>query len=158
MVFGENDLRFMNSAFREAEYAMEKDEIPVGAVIVKDGIIIAKGYNQVEMLIDPTAHAEIIAITAACNNLNSKNLSGCDLYVTLEPCAMCAGAIINSKISRVFFGAQEPKTGACTSLYSLLSDGKNIHKAQVYHGLMEDRVVALMKHFFFNKRANGTIN
>ena len=111
--------RFMLQALLEAEKALRLNEVPVGAVIVHDGLIIGRGYNQVETLNDPTAHAEIIAITSACATLENKYLTGCTLYVTLEPCSMCAGALIWSKMDRLVFGATDEKAGACGSILNI---------------------------------------
>ena len=143
---------FMVQAFKLAEMAYEKDEVPVGAVIVKDGRIIGKGYNQTEMLKDATAHAEMLAISSACATLNNKYLNGCTLYVTLEPCPMCAGAIIWSKIDRVVFAAMDVKKGACGSRLDLLKDKSMNHQPEVIQGIMELDSTYLLKKFFEEKR------
>jgi tRNA(adenine34) deaminase len=148
-----NHRRFMAFAFKEAEAAFEKSEIPVGAVIVKDGAIIAKAHNQVEMLQDPTAHAEIIAIGAAANHLGSWRLKGCTLYVTLEPCPMCAGAIVLSRMDRVVFGSYDPKMGACSTLYNVVQDERLNHRAEVIAGVMDDESRSLLREFFAGKRS-----
>lgn len=140
--------KFMDIAFREAEKAFKIGEIPVGAVIVKDGIIIGKGYNQVETLKDPTAHAEIIAITAAANHLESKWLDGCTLYVTLEPCIMCAGAIVLARIPTLVFGTFDPKAGACGTLYNIVQDKKLNHRVHVISGVNDLKCKAILKDFF----------
>jgi len=140
--------KFMDIAFREAEKAFKIGEIPVGAVIVKDGIIIGKGYNQVETLKDPTAHAEIIAITAAANHLESKWLEGCTLYVTLEPCTMCAGAIVLARIPTLVFGTFDPKAGACGTLYNIVQDKKLNHRVHVISGVNDLKCKAILKDFF----------
>ena len=140
--------RWMESALREAERAYEDDEVPVGAVIVKEGRIVGKGYNQNERLKDPTAHAEIIAITAAANALGDKRLDGCTLYVTLEPCPMCAGAIVLARIPTLVFGAYDPKAGACSTLYNIVEDSRLNHTVHVIPGVLDDRSSALLKAFF----------
>ncbi len=142
----------MFAALNEAEQAFEEGEIPIGAVVVRDNVIIGRGYNQVERMKDPTAHAEIIAITAAANHLGSKQLKECDLYVTAEPCVMCSGAILLSKIRNVYFGTFEPKFGACGSLYDLLNDNKYNHKPNVFSGIYENEAKAMLKNFFEKKR------
>lgn len=143
---------FMMQAFKLAEKALEKDEVPVGAVIVKNGRIIGRGYNQTEMLNDPTAHAEMLAISSACSTVNNKYLKGCTLYVTLEPCPMCAGAIIWSKIDRVVFAAMDSRRGACGSRLDLLKDKSMNHHPEVIHGIMELDSSYLLKMFFKEKR------
>ena len=140
--------KFMDIAFREAEKAFKIGEIPVGAIIVKDGVIIGKGYNQVETLKDPTAHAEIIAITAAANHLESKWLEGCTLYVTLEPCIMCAGAIVLARIPILVFGTFDPKAGACGTLYNIVQDKKLNHRVHVISGVNDLKCKAILKDFF----------
>ena len=148
-----NHRRFMAIAFKEAEAAFEKSEIPVGAVIVKDGAIIAKAHNQVEMLQDPTAHAEIIAIGAAANHLGSWRLKGCTLYVTLEPCPMCAGAIVLSRMDRIVFGSYDAKMGACSTLYNVVQDERLNHRVEVIAGVMDDESRSLLREFFARKRS-----
>jgi len=152
MTFSEHNKKFMSLALKEAEKAFFNNDVPIGAVIVYEKDIIAKAYNQVELLRDSTAHAEILAITSAENYLGNKNLSGCDLYVTIEPCVMCAGAIILSRISNVYFGAFEPKFGAAGSLFNILLSEKNNYKPNIYSGLLEDKAKSLMKEFFISKR------
>lgn len=145
--------RYMRYALREAQAAMESGEVPVGCVIVHQGELIAKGRNQRELLNDPTAHAEIIAITAAAAHLNSWRLEDCKLYVTLEPCPMCAGAIINSRIPEVYFGAHDPKAGCCGSLMNLLTDTRFNHRPQVTSGILADECGAILTGFFRAIRA-----
>lgn len=135
-----------------AEQALDEDEVPVGAIIVKDDEIIGKGYNQVQRLNDPTAHAEILAISAACANIGEKYLSGCTMYVTLEPCPMCAGALVWSKIDRLVYGAQDARTGACGSLFNLAANQKLNHQAEVIQGIMEKDSEHLLKSFFAKRR------
>jgi tRNA(adenine34) deaminase len=160
MIFPEYVYRFMFSALSEAERALEEKEIPVGAVIVHNNRIIGRGYNQVEKLKDPTAHAEMIALTAAANHLGNKFLTECDLYVTVEPCVMCTGAIILAKIKNVYFGAFEPKFGACGSMYNIIQNDKNNHKPNVFNGIYADESRALLDEFFKSVRIakDKTIN
>jgi tRNA(adenine34) deaminase len=143
----END-RYMGYAIREAQQAMERGEVPVGCVIVHEGTVIAKAYNQREMLQDPTAHAEILAITAAASHLGSWRLENTRLYVTLEPCPMCAGAIILARVAEVYFGAFDPKAGACGTLLNLLDDKRFNHQPVVHSGLMAEECGALLTGFF----------
>lgn len=140
--------QYMESAFHEAEKAYKIGEVPVGAIIVKNGLIIGKGYNQVECLKDPTAHAEIIAITAAANYLDSKWLEDCTLYVTLEPCSMCAGAIVLARIPTLVFGAFDPKAGACSTLYNIVQDKRLNHIVHVISGVSDTKCQAILKDFF----------
>ena len=140
--------RYMELAFKEAEKAFQKGEIPVGAIVVKDNLIIGKGYNQVESLKDPTAHAEILAITAAANYLESKWLQDCTLYVTLEPCPMCAGAIALARIPTLVFGTFDPKTGACSTLYNIVEDKRLNHKVHVISGVCDTKCQTILKDFF----------
>jgi tRNA(adenine34) deaminase len=144
----------MYSALQEAELALAIDEVPVGAVIVYENKIIGRGHNQTMQLNDATAHAEILAITAASNHLNSRILDKCDLYVTLEPCMMCAGAILNSRIKKVYFAAYEPKQGSAGSVYNLLEGNKYNHKIKVYAGIYSEESKNLMQSFFQKKRVN----
>jgi tRNA(adenine34) deaminase len=149
------DERWMESAIREAEQASRRKEVPIGAVIVHEGRIIGKGYNQIETLQDPTAHAEIIAITAAATSMGSRRLEGCTLYVTLEPCAMCAGAIVLARIPRVVFGTFDPKAGACGTLFNVVQDSRLNHRVELVSGVLEPRCSALLKDFFQLVRTNG---
>jgi tRNA(adenine34) deaminase len=139
---------FMRYALREAQRAWELGEVPVGCVITYQGEIIAKGHNERERLQDPTAHAEILAITAAANRLQSWRLEHTRLYVTLEPCPMCAGAIILARIPEVYFGAFDPKAGACGSLLNLLEDTRFNHQPKVVSGVRADECAALLTNFF----------
>jgi len=138
----------MNLALREASKAFEDDEVPVGAVVVHDGKIIGRGYNQIERLQDPTAHAEMIAITAAANHLQSRRLDGCTLYVTLEPCPMCAGAIVLARIPTLVFGAYDPKAGACGTLFSIPEDRRLNHNPHVIAGICDRESEELLRRFF----------
>ncbi len=149
------DERWMDLALREAEQAYKRKEVPVGAVIVHDGRIIGRGYNQIETLQDPTAHAEMIAITAAATNRESRRLEGCVLYVTLEPCAMCAGAVVLARIPRLVFGAFDPKAGACGTLYNLVQDARLNHRVELVAGVLEPRCGSILKEFFSTVRSNG---
>ncbi len=153
LMFNEDTYRFMYAALHEAEKAFEDDEVPVGAVVVYKNKIIGKGYNQVEKLKDATAHAEMIAITAASNNLGNWNLNECDIYVTLEPCIMCTGALLSSRIQNIYFAVYDPKFGACGSVYNLAEEGKTNHKIKTYSGLFEVESKQLLK-VFFNKLRN----
>lgn len=139
---------FMKQALKEAEKAYKKLEVPVGAVIVKDGKIIARGYNQKETKKDTTKHAEIIAIQKASKKLGSWRLIDCEMYVTLEPCSMCAGAIINSRLKRIYIGTKDEKTGAVGSVLNLLEDYKFNHKVEIESGIMQKECEKILKDFF----------
>ncbi|MEO9887320.1 MAG: tRNA adenosine(34) deaminase TadA [Balneola sp.] len=142
----------MAKALMLAEDAASKGEVPIGAIVVKDNIIIGKGFNQVEQLKDPTAHAEMIAISAACETLGNKYLSGCSLYVTLEPCSMCSGALVWSKLDKIIFGASDPKSGGCGSLFNVASNKNLNHQVEVIQGILETDCEYLLKDFFKSKR------
>lgn len=142
----------MSLALQQARLAMEKDDVPVGAVIVAGSRVISAGRNLREVKKSATAHAEIAAIEAACEILGTWRLTGCDLYVTLEPCIMCAGAIINARIRSLYFGAFDPKAGACGSVTDVFRLRQLNHQVTVYSGIMEDACSALLKVFFLNKR------
>ena len=153
MTTAKNDhIKWMKVAFKEAEKAFEKDEVPIGAVVVKSGQIIGRGYNQCESLIDPTAHAEIIAITSAANTIKDWRLKDCQLYVTKEPCPMCAGALVNARINMVIFGMYDEKEGCCGSLYQLCRDNRFKHQLTVKGGIMEDACTLMIQEFFIKKR------
>jgi tRNA(adenine34) deaminase len=143
---------FMRLALREAEMALAEDEVPVGAVVVHGGRVIAAAHNQREQLHDPTAHAEMIAITQAAGTLGSWRLEDTTLYVTLEPCAMCAGAIVLARVPRVVFGAADPKAGAVATLYHLLDDGRLNHRAEVLSGVLAEPCKDILTRFFAQKR------
>ena len=143
-----SDKKWMQVALQEARLALKKKEVPVGAVVVYQGKIIGRGHNQTESLKDPTAHAEILAIGAAANYLNSSRLSEAALYVTLEPCPMCAGAIILSRIKKLVFGAYDPKSGACSSLYNLVQDKRLNHQVEVKPEVLKDDCSTLLQTFF----------
>lgn len=142
----------MKYAFKEAEKAFEKNEVPIGCIITFQNTIIAKAHNQVETLKDPTAHAEIIAITSAAEYLQSKQLIGCSMYVTLEPCPMCAGAIVMAKIDNLYFGAYDNNFGACGSEFNITNNDKMNHKVNVYGGIMDKECAGILKSFFEVKR------
>lgn len=142
----------MDYALGLAREAAEMGEVPVGCVIVKDGNILASSKNEVEAKQDVRAHAEMLAIERACTALGNKYLMGCTLYVTLEPCPMCAGALVWSKIDRVVFGAMDPKAGACGTLFNVLSSPHLNHRVDVIHGIREAESEALLKEFFRAKR------
>jgi len=143
---------FMNIAFREAQKAYEIQEIPVGAVIIHEGRVIAKAHNQRELLRDPTAHAEMIAITQAASHLQSWRLENCAMYVTLEPCPMCAGAIVLARIPEIIFGAVDPKAGAGGSLMNILQDPRLNHRVEITSGIMKTECEAILKDFFAHLR------
>ena len=142
---------YMTEALFEARRALEEDEVPVGAVIVKDGKIIARGHNRRMQNCDPTAHAEIEAIREACRARGTWRLDGCTLYVTLEPCPMCAGAILNARIPTVVYGAREAKSGSCGSVIDLFFENYGF-QPRVYGGVMKDECAALLRDFFFRMR------
>jgi tRNA(adenine34) deaminase len=146
-------LHHMELALAEAQLAADADEIPVGCVIVslEDGVVAA-GHNQREQLQDPTAHAEMIAITQAAQSLRSWRLDHCVLYVTLEPCPMCAGAIVLARLPMVVYGATDPKAGACSTLYQIASDPRLNHRAQVVSGVLAQRCASVLSDFFTSKR------
>jgi len=147
--------RYMAMALAQAEEAMAIDEVPVGAVIVRDGVVLAAAHNGREQLRDPTAHAEMIAITQAAAAIESWRLGQCTLYVTLEPCPMCAGAILQARLSKVVYGADDPKAGAVNSLFQLLDDPRLNHRVDVESGVMAERCGQLLTDFFTQKRLLG---
>jgi len=151
-----NDEAMMREAIKQAKIASENDEVPVGAIIVHENQIIARSHNQVEMLKDPTAHAEMIAITQATNHLSHKWLHDCCLYVTVEPCSMCAGALVLARISRICFGAGDPKTGACGSVMNITQNEGLNHQVEVLGGVLDAECGELMTQFFQKKRAETT--
>jgi tRNA(adenine34) deaminase len=149
-------IEHMEMALSEAELAAREDEVPIGAVIVsfKRGVI-GRAHNQREQLVDPTAHAEMIAITQAAQALRSWRLEDCILYVTLEPCPMCAGAIVQARMPILVYGAADPKAGACDSLYQITTDSRLNHRAQVIGGVLADRCAGVLSDFFVKKRYEG---
>lgn len=142
------DRKYMNAALNEARKALEKEEVPIGAVVVHGDEVIGRGYNLRETDQDPVAHAEIIALREASQNLSSWRLSECTLYVTIEPCPMCAGAILQARIQRLVYGAEDPKAGAVNSLYRLLDDERLNHRVEVEQGVMAEEGSRLLKDFF----------
>jgi tRNA(adenine34) deaminase len=142
------DEKWMRVALQEARLALKKKEVPVGAVVVYQDKIIGRGHNQTETLNDPTAHAEILAVGAAANYLNSRRLSEAVLYVTLEPCAMCAGAIVLARMKKLVFGAFDPKAGACSSLYNLVQDKRLNHQVEVVPEVLKEDCSSLLQAFF----------
>ena len=149
------ELKFMRAAINQAKLAAKKDEVPVGAVIAIDGKIVARAHNLMEKTQLATAHAEVLAINKACKKLKSWRLIGAEIYVTVEPCAMCAGAIANARIDKVFFGAYEPKSGCAASKYPVLTDSGLNHNAEVVGGVLGEECAALIKNYFIKKRAEG---
>ena len=143
---------YMGEALKEARKAYDKDETPVGAVIVKDGKVIARGHNEKELKQDPTFHAEIAAIKKACKKLNSWRLNDCDMYVTLEPCPMCAGALIQARLRKLYIGTSDPKAGAAGSVIDVLAVDKFNHMVEVEYGILEDECSEILKDFFRNLR------
>jgi len=141
----------MNLALAEARQAAEENEIPVGAVVVRDGALLGRGHNRTRALSDPTAHAEILAITAACQAVGEEHL-GADIYVTLEPCPMCAGAIILARFSRLYFGAWDAKAGACGSVIDVVREPSFNHTVEVYAGLLSEEAERLLQEFFTKLR------
>lgn len=144
--------KFMKEALKEAKKAYDLDEVPVGAVVVKDGEIIGRGYNLRETEKDPTLHAEIVAIRQAADKIKSWRLTGCEIYVTIEPCPMCAGAIIQARIDRLIFGAQDIKAGCAGSLYNLLQDVRFNHRVEIIEGILEEECRSIIQSFFRSKR------
>lgn len=152
MLFTEDTYRFMYAALQEAEKAFEEDEVPVGAVVVHNNRIIGRGYNQIEKLKDATAHAEMIAITSASNNLQNWRLNECSIYVTLEPCIMCTGALLASRIKQLYYGASDIKFGACGSIHNLAENSKTNHTIEVFSGILAKESEQLLKSFFDKQR------
>lgn len=155
MLFTEDTYRFMYAALQEAEKAFEEDEVPVGAVVVHNNRIIGRGYNQIEKLKDATAHAEMIAITSASNNLQNWRLNECSIYVTLEPCIMCTGALLASRIKQLYYGASDIKFGACGSIHNLAENSKTNHTIEVFSGILAKESEQLLKSFFDKQRKSS---
>ena len=147
-----SDLEAMQAAMAEARKAAEAGEVPIGAVVVREGEIIARGQNRVLWDYDPTAHAEIVALRTAAAVLGNYRLNGCTLYVTLEPCAMCAGAMIHARLDRLVFAAADPKAGACGSVLSVLNHPQLNHQIQMEQGIMADESADLLRSFFRDRR------
>ena len=148
----ENQVTFMRLALREAERARREREVPVGAIVVRDGRVIARAHNRPLQLKDPTAHAEVLALRRAARKVGNYRLSGCTLYVTIEPCAMCAGAMVQARLKRVVFGASDPKAGAGGSVLSVLNHPRLNHRVEVTEGVLGEDCAAILKEFFGNKR------
>ena len=146
---------WMSYAFKEAEKAYDQNEVPVGAIVVFENRIIGRGYNQIEMLQDATAHAEMIALTSAAATVGSKWLNGTTLYVTLEPCTMCAGAIVLMRLQTVVFGTHDPKAGGCSSLYRIVQDERLNHRVELVTGILENKCSGILKDFFAKLRGKN---
>ena len=146
---------WMRLALEEAKLALAEDEVPVGAVVVRDGALLGRGHNRNRALADPTAHAEMLALTAACQAAQEARLDGADIYVTLEPCPMCAGALVWARIGRLYYGASDPRAGACGSLMDIVRDPRLGHRMEVYGGLGEKESRDLMTQFFKKLRETG---
>ena len=159
MAFGlhqdEIDRRFMKRALDEAAAALDSEDVPVGALVVYDGHIIGRGRNQREKLQDPTAHAEMLALTAAAEYIGCWRLEGCSMYVTLEPCAMCAGALVLGRIERLVYGASDAKAGACGSLFDIPCDQRLNHNIETVGGVLADPSAQLLRDFFRRRRELG---
>ncbi len=151
-----DDQRYMKMAIEQAGIAEENGDVPIGAVIVYKNQIIAKAYNQRQQLQDPTAHAEIIALTQAAAFMQSWRLNGCTIYVTLEPCPMCAGALVLSRMDRLVYGCDDPKTGACKSLYNIVQDERLNHRLKVTSGVLAEECSKLLQDFFQHRRIENT--
>jgi tRNA(adenine34) deaminase len=147
-----SDLEAMQAALDEARKAAEAGEVPIGAVVVHNGSIVARGQNCVLRKNDPTAHAEIVALRAASGALGNYRLNGCALYVTLEPCAMCAGAMIHARLDRLIYGAADPKAGACGSVLAVLNHPQLNHQMEVEQGILADEAGELLRNFFRERR------
>jgi len=154
---GAEDAHWMREALALAQQAWQRDEVPVGAVVVKDGSIVGRGFNQPISGCDPTAHAEIVALRDAADTLGNYRLPGCSLYVTIEPCAMCAGAIIHARIERLIYGTAEPKAGAAGSALDLFSNPNMNHRVIISPGVLADECRAVIQDFFQHKRQNKGI-
>jgi tRNA(adenine34) deaminase len=152
---GKDDERYMRAAINEAQIAEENGDVPIGAVIVHENRIIARAYNQREQLADPTAHAEIIALTQAAAAFENWRLHGCTIYVTLEPCPMCAGALVLARLDRLVFGCEDPKTGACGSLYNIVEDMRLNHRLNVTSGVLAEKCSEQLQSFFQKKRTQS---
>jgi tRNA(adenine34) deaminase len=151
-----DDEKFMHEAIRLAQRAQEAGEVPVGAIIVHEGHIIARAHNQVETLRDATAHAEMIAITQAAEALENWRLEGAEIYVTLEPCAMCAGAMVLSRVARIIYGADDPIAGACGSVFNIVAEKRLNHRIPVVKGVLSDRSSEMLRAFFRSRRQTST--
>jgi len=152
------DEQYMHAAIEEARVAEENGDVPIGAVIVYQEQIIGKAYNQRQQLQDPTAHAEIIALTQAASFMENWHLNGCTMYVTLEPCPMCAGALVLARVDRLVYGCDDPKTGAVKSLYNIVSDERLNHRLEVTSGVMEEQCRQQLQEFFGRRRQENKNN
>ncbi|MBP8605131.1 MAG: tRNA adenosine(34) deaminase TadA [Phycisphaerae bacterium] len=148
----QSDQRYMRMAIDQAYIAEENGDVPIGCVIVYQNRVIAKGYNQRELLSDPTAHAEIIALTQAADYIGSWRLTGCTIYVTLEPCPMCAGALVLGRLDRLVYGTDDPKTGAVKSLYNIVQDPRLNHRLEVTSGILQEECQKQLQAFFQRRR------
>jgi tRNA(adenine34) deaminase len=146
----------MRLALAEAERAYQEEEVPVGAVVIHGGRIIGRGHNRTEHLQDPTAHAEILAIGAAASALQSWRLEGSSIYVTIEPCSMCAGALVLARVKRLIFGVRDPKAGACGSILNIVRNDQLNHRVEVTEGVLADEASQLLRHFFRRLRRRGS--
>ena len=149
------DEEFMRLALAEAEGALKHDDVPIGAVVVKDGEVLARARNQRELQGDPTAHAEILALRAAAGIVGTWRLSGTTMYVTLEPCPMCAGALVQARVERLVYGPQDPKAGAAYSLYNIVQDPRLNHSVAITPDVLETECAELLRRFFAGKRSEG---
>ena len=147
-----SDVRFMRMALREAERGGREGEVPVGAILVRDGKVLARAHNKPIQLNDPTAHAEILALRRAALKLRNYRLEGCDLYVTIEPCTMCAGAIVHSRLRRLIFGAPDPKAGACGTALRVMNHRRLNHRVDIARGVLGTECSSAIQEFFRNKR------
>ena len=154
--FKQTDQQFMKAAIEQAKIAEENGDVPIGAVIVYKNQIIAKAYNQRQQLNDPTAHAEIIALTQAAAFVQNWRLNGCAIYVTLEPCPMCAGALVLARLDRLVYGCDDPKSGACGSIYNIVADERLNHRLQVTAGVLAEECGAQLQSFFQQRRNEKT--
>jgi len=152
----QKDQQYLRAAITAAKIAEENGDVPIGAVIVYKGQIIAKAYNQREQLADPTAHAEIIALTQAAAALENWHLDDCTMYVTLEPCPMCAGALVLARMDRLVYGCDDPKAGACKSLYNIVQDERLNHRLKVTSGVLAEECGGQLQKFFSQRRNKGT--
>ena len=152
----EQDEQYMRQAIEAAKIAEENGDVPIGAVVVYENQVIGRAYNQREQLKDPTAHAEIIALTQAAAFIESWRLHGCTMFVTLEPCAMCAGALVLGRLDRLVYGCEDPKAGACGSLYNIVQDERLNHRLEITSGVLADECAKLLQDFFRQKRPGNS--
>jgi tRNA(adenine34) deaminase len=145
---------YMSEALKEAQKAFDADEVPVGAIIVHEGRVIGRAHNQIKLLKDPTAHAEMIALTQAADHLKNERLINAVVYVTIEPCSMCAGALVLARVKRLVYGASDPKTGACGSVVNIVNNKKLNHRIKTEKGALKEECAWLLKEFFKKKRQN----